>query len=142
MGRLALILFALTAAVIAGLYVFGVRFPISEDEAIHRELRQSATAEDLDKRVNSALEKGDVDDASMYAEVAQYMDRKLSPATQAKLDAALSTGATIARNTGDFASGFVTGEGTSVAGLAGAVTSDITVVGDVGSRSRPAPRCR
>lgn len=131
MGRLALILFTLTAAAIAGLYVFDVRFPISEDEAIHRELRQSATAEDLDKRVSTALDKGDVDDASMYAEVAQYMDRKLSPATQAKLDAALSTGATIARNTGDFASGFVTGEGTSVAGLAGAVTSDITVVGDV-----------
>ena len=131
MGRLALILFALTAAVIAGLYVFDVRFPISEDEAIHRELRQSATGEELDKHVSTALDRGDVDDASMYAEVAQYMDRQLSPATQAKLDAALSTGATIARNTGQFATGFVTGEGTSAAGLAGAVTSDITVVGDV-----------
>lgn len=131
MGRLAAILFLLTAAIIAGLFVFDVRFPISEDEAIHRELRQSATSEELDARVNAALDKGDVDDASMYAEVTQYMDRQLSPATQARLDAALSTAATIARNTGQFATGFVTGQGTSVAGLAGAVTSDLTVVGDV-----------
>ena len=35
------------------------------------------------------------------------------------------------RNTKDFAGGFVTGAGTSTAGLAGAVTSDFTVVGDV-----------
>ncbi len=131
MGRLALILFALTAAIIGVLYVADVQFPIGEDEAIHRELRQSTTAEQLDSRVSSALDKGDVDDAAMYAEVAQYMDRQLSPQTQAKLAAATSTAATVARNAGEFASGFVTGQGTSTAGMAGAVTSDVTVVGDL-----------
>lgn len=131
MGRLALILFVLTAAVIGVLYVADVQFPISEDEAIHRELRHSATTEQLDQHVSQALDKGDVDDATMYAEIVKYMDRQLSPATQAKLDAALTTSATIARNAGQFASGFVTGEGTSTAGLAGAVTSDVTVVGDL-----------
>lgn len=131
MGRLAAVLLLLTVAVIAGLYVFDVRFPISEDEAIHRELRQSTTTEDLDRRVSTALDRNDVDDATMYAEVAQYMERPLMPATQKRLDDSLTTAATIARNAGQFATGFVTGEGTSAAGLAGAVTSDVTVVGDV-----------
>ena len=131
MGRLALILFGLTVAVIGGLYLFDMRFPIGEDEAIHRELRRSATAEDLDHRVGTALDRNDVDDATMYAEVAQYMGKPLTPATQKRLDDALTATATIARNAGQFATGFVTGEGTSTAGLAGAVTSDVTVVGDL-----------
>ncbi len=131
MGRLALILFGLTVTAIGVLYVAGVQFPISEDEAIHRELRHSATTEQLDARVNQALDKGDVDDATMYADIVKYMGRQLSPATQAKLDAALTTGATLARNTGQFATGFVTGEGASMAGMAGAFASDVTVVGDL-----------
>jgi len=131
MGRLALILFGLTVAVITGLYAFDVRFPISEDEAIHRELRQSATSEELDHRVGAALDRNDVDDATTYADVARYMNKPLTPTTQKRLDDALTTTATIARNAGQFATGFVTGEGTSAAGLAGAVASDVTVVGDV-----------
>jgi len=131
LGRLAFILFVLTIAVIAVLYFAGIEFPISQDEAIQRELRLHTTTEQLDAHVSQALDTGDVDDASVYADVATYMSRKLSPATQAKLDAALTTSATVMRNAGQFASGFVTGAGTSTAGLAGALASDVTVVGDI-----------
>ena len=131
LGRLPFVLLLATALVVAVLYVLNVPIPISEDEAIHRELRQHATTAELDRRVSDALARQDVDDAVMYADIATYMDRTLPPATQARLAAALSTGATVVRNAAGFATGFVTGEGASIAELAGAVTSDITVVGDV-----------
>lgn len=129
--RPVLILFGLTLAVIAGLYFAGVTFPISLDAAIQRELRHDASTQTLDTRINDALAKGDVETADMYAQIAGYMDRPLSPQTRKRLAAAYSTMATVTRNTKDFTTGFVTGSGTSTAGLAGAVTSDFTVVGDV-----------
>ncbi|MGQ0741322.1 MAG: hypothetical protein ACT4OG_03375 [Alphaproteobacteria bacterium] len=131
MGRIALGLLALTVIAVGALYAFDIRFPISQEEAIQRELRMAATAEELDKRVNDALARDDVDDAEVYSELAAYMGKPLSAETEAKLARAQSTAARIARGTGQFATGFVTGEGTSAAGLAGALTSDVTVVGDV-----------
>ena len=106
------------------LYVANVQFPISTDAAIQRELRHDASTADLDTRITDALAKDDVETADMYAEIAAYMHRPLSPAVEKKLADAHSTMATITRNTKDFATGFVTGSGTSTAGLAGAVTSD------------------
>jgi hypothetical protein len=132
MARLALILLVLTVAGIGVLYFMDTHFVITEDEAIQRDLRAHATSADLDKHVGDAIARDDIDDANMYAELASWMGRSLTPETQKKLDAANSTAATVVRNAGQFASGFVTGEGgTSMAGLAGAVTSDVTVVGDV-----------
>jgi hypothetical protein len=131
MGRIALGLLALTAAAIGALYAFDIRFPISEDEAVQRELRLAATAEELDKHVGDALARDDVEDAEVYAELAAFMGKPLTPETRAKLAQAQSTAATIARGAGQFATGFVTGEADGTAGLAGALTSDITVVGDV-----------
>jgi hypothetical protein len=126
-----LVLFVLTFVVIGVLYLANVQFPISTDAAIQRELRHDASTADLDKRIADALAKGDVETADMYAEVAAYMHRPLSPAVEKRLADAHSTAATVTRNTKEFAEGFVTGSGTSTAGLAGAVTSDVTVVGDV-----------
>lgn len=131
MTRLPFVLLLATAWVVAILYVLNVPFTISESEAIHRELRAHATTAELNTRVSNALDRGDIEDASMYAEIADYMDRRLPAPTRERLAAALAPGATIARNTAGFASGFVTGEGTTVSELAGAVTSDLTVVGDV-----------
>ena len=129
--RWVLILFLLTLAAIGALYVANVRFPISTDDAIQRELRHDASTATLEQHITEALAKDDVETADMYAEIAAYMHRPLSPAVQAKLADAHSTVATVTRGTKDFATGFVTGSGTSTAGLAGAVTSDLTVVGDV-----------
>ena len=131
MGRAITLLFVLTIAVIGVLYALDIRFPISEDEAVQRELRRSVTTAQLDARVAQALDKNDIDDATVYAGVAAYMNRQLSPQTQARLTSALSTTATIARNATGFAGGFITGEGGSTAAMAGALTSDVTVVGDV-----------
>lgn len=126
-----LILFLLTLVVIGGLYVANVHFTISTKEAIRRELRQDASSRMLDTRIRNALAKDDVETADMYADIAHYMHRPLAPDVTKKLAEAHSTVATVTRNTKDFATGFVTGKGESTAGLAGAVTSDFTVVGDV-----------
>ena len=131
MGRLPFVLLLATAWAVIVLHATGYTFQISQDEAIQRELRLTATTDELDKRVSEALDRGDVDDAGMYADLAAYMNRRLAPETQDRLTAALSTGATVMRNTAGFATGFVTGDATSVSELAGAVTSDLTVVGDV-----------
>jgi len=132
MARLAFILLVLTVVGIGALYFMDTHFVISEDEAIQRDLRAHATSQDLDKHVSDAITRDDIDDANVYAEIASWMGRSLSAETQKRLDAANSPAATAVRNAGQFATGFVTGEGgLSMAGLAGAVASDVTVVGDV-----------
>ncbi|MEY4879696.1 MAG: hypothetical protein RJB62_1165 [Pseudomonadota bacterium] len=131
MARLPSLLLLLTGLTVVFLYFFDVRFAISEDAAIQRELRPVATTTALDEKVNAALDRDDVEDAGMYIEIADYMDRALPVETRTRFANAMTTSASIARNTGAFATGFVTGEGTSIAGLAGAVSSDLTVVGDV-----------
>jgi hypothetical protein len=132
MARLALVLLLLTVGGIAALYFTDYRFEITQDEAIQRDVRAHATGADLDKRINDAIGRDDIDDATMYSDIAASMGWPLSPSTDKRLKNATSTVASVVRNTGQFASGFVTGEGgTSMAGLAGAVTSDLTVVGDV-----------
>jgi hypothetical protein len=131
MARLAGILFLLTIGGIAALYFTDYRFEISQDDAIRRELRQHTNAADLDKRVNDAIGRDDIDDATMYSDIAAYMGLELTPETRTRLEKATSTLASVVRDTGQFATGFVTGEGTSVAGISGAIASDLTVVGDV-----------
>jgi hypothetical protein len=67
----------------------------------------------------------------MYADIGKYMNYEIPADTLRRLDEAHSMSATVVRNTWEFGTGFVTGEGDSTAGLAGAVTSDLTVIGDV-----------
>ena len=129
--RWVLALFVLTLIAIGGLYFANIRFPISTDRAIRRELRQDASTAQINARITAALDRDDIETADMYADVARYMNRPLSPEVDKRLAAAHSTMAAATRNTKEFAKGFVTGGGTSTAGLAGAVTSDFTVVGDV-----------
>jgi hypothetical protein len=59
------------------------------------------------------------------------MGLELPPETRTRLERATSTVANVVRDTGQFATGFVTGEGISMAGIAGAIAADLTVVGDV-----------
>ncbi len=98
---------------------------------IRRELVSATAGDALDGRVMAALEDGDVDLALQYAAVARELQTALAPETLEALDTAQGTFATVVRNAGDFAGAYVTGHADSAAGLAGAVISDLTVVGDV-----------
>nr|TFG53249.1 MAG: hypothetical protein E4H34_03935 [Hyphomicrobiales bacterium] len=130
-ARIPFVLLVLTASAIAAAFLLDVRFPISADEAIRRELRPVATTEELDGRILAALEKGDAEDAAMYAEIADYLRRPLPEETRMRLAEAMTTSATLARNAVGFASGFVSGDGATTAEFAGSVASDLTVIGDV-----------
>jgi len=90
-----------------------------------------ATTVSLDQRVNDALHANDVEEAAMFVEIADFMQRPLPEETRERVRAAIVTSASLAHNAAGFASGFMSGDGTTIAELAGAVTSDLTVVGDI-----------
>jgi hypothetical protein len=131
MARLAGVLLLLTIAAIGVLYAIDYKIPISEDEAVQRELRLNTDTADLNRRVNDAIKRDDIDDATMFSDIAGFMGLDLPPETKTRLQNATSTVANVVRDTGQFATGFVTGEGLSMAGIAGAIAADLTVVGDV-----------
>lgn len=102
-----------------------------EEREIRRELQQATPGDTLDEKVRSALEADDIAGAIQYAELADELGKPISPETRIALNDAQTTVATFVRNAGDFAGAYITGRADSAAGLAGAVVSDLTVVGDV-----------
>lgn len=104
---------------------------IPAEPFIRAELAATVPPQELDHTINDALDTSQYDDAFMYAEIADYAGIPLSDETRARLDAAGSLIQRVSRGTGSFFEGFLTGEGSDTAGFVGAITSDLTVVGDV-----------
>jgi hypothetical protein len=125
-GALILSLVVLGAMVLADAEV-----PLEPEEAIARELREKITQPAVEAKITAALGAGDVEEARMYADLAAERALPLDPDITARLAAAEQPGPAAQRHALEFGTGFLTGEGATVAGLAGAVTSDLTVVGDV-----------
>lgn len=98
---------------------------------IRKELQQATPGDTLDEKTAAALEDGDISGALQFADLADELGKPVSPETRQALEEAQGTLATIWRNAGDFAGAYITGNADSAAGLAGAVVSDLTVVGDV-----------
>jgi hypothetical protein len=126
-----MVLLFLTATAFAWAYLTGYSFTMPIEAAVRAETMESASPEKIDQLVLAALERDDIEDADMYVEVASFLDYELPESTLSKLNDAHSLSATVVRNTYQFGEGFVTGKGDSNAGLAGAVTSDLTVIGDI-----------
>lgn len=104
---------------------------IPADPFIKAELSQVTSGSDLSRRIDQALDNGAYDDAVMYGDIATYMGVEIEPGTSARLAHEQSLGPTVLRNTGSFFEGFVSGQGGDTASFMGALTSDLTVVGDV-----------
>jgi hypothetical protein len=131
LGRLLWGALFLSIAVI-GIMIFAeVEVPLAPEEAIQREIDEKVTAPAIEAKIEAALARGDVDEAAMYAELATQYQRPIRTDLVDKIAAETTAAPTAQRNAMEFGSGFFKGEGTTVAGLAGAVTSDLTVVGDV-----------
>ncbi len=131
LSRLGLVLLVLTGAAVALAYVTGYSFAIPVENAVKSELAAATSPAQINLKILQALEKDDVEDADMYLEVAHFLDFDVPQTTISKLADAHELSATVVRNTYQFSEGFVTGKGDSNAGLAGAVTSDLTVIGDL-----------
>lgn len=99
--------------------------------AVHEALRASVTADQFAARATDALEDDDIETAKIYAETAAFAGYDLPPDLAAELDDAQDVLTVIWREGGSFAAGFATGSSDDLASLGGAVTSDLTVVGDV-----------
>jgi hypothetical protein len=121
----------ISVAVIGLMYFADLQVPLTQEEAIQREVDANITASAIEAKIEAALARGDVDEAAMYAELATQFQRPIRTDLVEKIATENETGPTAQRNAMEFGAGFFKGEGTTVAGLAGAVTSDLTVVGDV-----------
>ncbi len=131
MGRLLWGAVFVSLMAIGLMYFAEIEVPLSDEESIARVLDENITAPAIEAKIEAALARGDVGEAAMYAELATDFQRPIRTDLVEKIAAENEALPTAQRNAMEFGSGFFTGEGTTVAGLAGAVTSDLTVVGDV-----------
>lgn len=98
----------------------------------HQLMTTQISAERLHKEITEAIKVGRFEDARRYIDIAKqhgyglYYDQY-----QQQLLEEDTNGRRIKDNVGSFVDGFVSGKGSSGAGVAGAITSDFTVVGDV-----------
>lgn len=126
-------LFAAIVLALATIALVGAKGSLApnEDEAIHAALLEATPPGELDRRIKAALDTGDIAGAEQFKSLSDTLDRPIAPQTQTELADAQTVTATVLRNTGQFLTAYVTGHGDTAAGLAGAVISDLTVVGDV-----------
>ncbi len=99
---------------------------------ITKTLKLNVDGSQIEAEIVAAIQTSEFDDARMYLEIAKdnnyqinfqkYQDEILRKDTQLKK---------ITHQVSNFVSGFAKGKGSDMAGLAGAVTADFTVVGDV-----------
>lgn len=90
--------------------------------------------------IDEALAQKDADLAKSFVELAQERNVTLDPALVAKVDAAVAEAATAQQALESFAYGFVSGEPKNAAELAGTVTGDLFVFGDIRDAAREGTR--
>jgi hypothetical protein len=117
--------------VIGLMYFAGIDVPLAPEEAIQREIDEKITAPAIEAKIEAALARGDVDEAAMYGELATQYQRPIRTDLVERIATETAAAPTAQRSAMEFGQGFFQGEGTTVAGLAAAVTSDLTVIGDV-----------
>lgn len=95
-------------------------------------MRDGVTAEQVHTQIEAAIAADKPEDARMYLSIAQTFGHPLNPQNYLPRITALETPwQQTKRQVGRFADGFLDGSAESAAGVAGAITADFTVVGDV-----------
>ncbi len=98
---------------------------------IDAELKEVATKEYLENKIEEALKQDNIDDAKSYIGIANYLNIPIKSELKSKVEKQDSPIASTIRKAKEFASGFITGKSESTASLSGSVVSDFTVVGDL-----------
>ncbi|MCK5726329.1 MAG: hypothetical protein KAH22_05855 [Thiotrichaceae bacterium] len=99
---------------------------------IHQLMTAKIDAKDLERALNKSLSEERIDDASMYLHIAKKHQYSLNyVAYQKAIDQQSTSFARVKRNSKQFTQGFIQGKSTTSAGIAGAITADLTVIGDV-----------
>lgn len=95
-------------------------------------MNNSVSNEQLDSAITSAIHEDRLDDARMYLNIAHLYHYPLDfPALEAEIEQRNTIAHRINTNVKHFAKGFLNGKGSDGAGIAGSVTADFTVVGDI-----------
>ncbi|HLH93482.1 MAG TPA: hypothetical protein VKW08_00040 [Xanthobacteraceae bacterium] len=81
--------------------------------------------------IAAALDAGDSDLAASFQDLARTRNVAVDPGLNERLAAAQAEAASLTHKVGSFTHGFVTGEPTDVASLAGTATGDLFVFGDI-----------
>jgi len=92
------------------------------------------------REIESALDSKDPDLAGSFVELAQDRHVPIDPALADKVHAAKDEAASARHKVGSFAQGFVTGEPSDMAGLAGTAVGDLFVFGDIRDALREGTR--
>jgi len=98
---------------------------------LDNKLKKIATKNYLEKKIAYALQNKNIEEANIYKNLADYLHNDINPLILKKLEIENSTINTYIRNTTNFTKGFLSGDFSDGASLAGSITSDMTVVGDV-----------
>ena len=145
LGRIAFFLLLATLGLGLGALVFDWRVTLPEDVAERIGWRAGMTDEQIvdadtawhlnDQKaanlVADAVERDDAGDAMLYLDIARKLDIPLAGGLEAAALALQGREDSLETQLGDYVGGFVTGRGDTLAGLGGAITSDLTVYGDV-----------
>lgn len=94
-------------------------------------MRTDVTTADIEQQITQAIAEDNPEDARMYLALADTFGYQLSQDFEAPLAGLENPLNSTLRETGRFIDGFLEGQADSGAGVAGAITADFTVVGDV-----------
>lgn len=93
---------------------------------------QKVSAQQIEQALITSLQEQRIDDAIMYLDIAQYHRYPIDyPHYQSLIAQHNTPAAQLKRKTLQFTRGFIQGKSTTSAGIAGAMTADFTVVGDI-----------
>ena len=99
---------------------------------INKQLRTQVSDKDIAKEIEASILNSDFDDAKMYLEIAKSNHYPLDYQKYYALIQKRDTDFNHLRNqVTQFAEGFINGESANLTGIAGSITADFTVVGDV-----------
>lgn len=105
--------------------------------SISKQLQIKISNNDIALEVDNAIDQGQYDDARMYLDIAKsnqyHINYKKYNEIIRKEDTQFNS---MVGQLSSFSSGFIRGKGEGMASLAGAITSDFTVVGDVRDLSK------
>lgn len=126
----------MTACVVVGLIFIGALIfdPARGQDLtawIRSELQGRTNSADLTQRVEDALSRNDYDEAAMYADIAEFTGIPLAPDVQARFTEQASGVRALATGTDGFIDATRRDAPTNTSALAGAVASDLTMIGDL-----------
>lgn len=109
----------------------GWRSGLSDEQLIDADVAWYVNDEKVQRLVGDAVARQDGADAMLWLETARRLGIPLAGGLEAAAYAVKARDDSLETQFGDYVSGFLRGSADSIAGLAGAVTSDLTVYGDV-----------